>query len=298
MKKQIKKEEMKKKINLIGVSGKKQSGKDLVGKIIQYLIRESFLQEQNFYTENKVYEKYTLLEIINKTTWGIKSLMGWEIKKFADKLKDMVCLIIGCTRADLENEEFKNKELGEQWSKWRISCSTEYHTEEKFFSTKNECLKFKEFETSWLWDEPILIKLTPRLLLQLLGTECGRNIIHPNIWVNSLFSEYNLGRKLKVMNGQGLNIDTTDNWIITDVRFPNELEAIKSRGGISIRVNRHQIIKHSENASYQFNPILDKQHESEKALDLATFDYIIDNNGTIEELVEKVKAILIKEGII
>ena len=35
------------------------------------------------------------------------------------------------------------------------------------------------------------------------------------------------------------------NWIITDVRFPNEADAIKGRGGIIIRVNR----KHGYNNS-------------------------------------------------
>ena len=34
------------------------------------------------------------------------------------------------------------------------------------------------------------LKFTPRLLLQLLGTDAGRNIVHPNIWVNALMSDY------------------------------------------------------------------------------------------------------------
>jgi hypothetical protein len=40
------------------------------------------------------------------------------------------------------------------------------------------------------------------------------------------------------------------------------------------------------------------EHESETALDNAKFDYEIINDGTIEELIEKVKEILIKEKII
>jgi len=44
--------------------------------------------------------------------------------------------------------------------------------------------------------------------------------------------------------------------------------------------------------------ITKSKHPSETALDTATFDYIIDNNGTIEELIIKVKKILIKERII
>ena len=40
------------------------------------------------------------------------------------------------------------------------------------------------------------------------------------------------------------------------------------------------------------------EHISETALDDAKFDYVIENNGTIEELIEQVKKILIKEKII
>ena len=100
------------------------------------------------------------------------------------------------------------------------------------------CSKEKyEEERSINWQTAYKRILTPRLLLQLLGTECGRNIIHPNIWVNSLISEY------KSINNRGQkpkdDIFTFPNWIITDMRFPNELEAIKNRGGISIRVFRN-----------------------------------------------------------
>ena len=37
--------------------------------------------------------------------------------------------------------------------------------------------------------------LTPRKILQLLGTECGREIIHPNIWVNALFTDYKKAKR-------------------------------------------------------------------------------------------------------
>jgi len=117
--------------------------------------------------------------------------------------------------------------------------------------------------TSWY-----IVKLTPRKLLQLLGTEAGRNIIHPNIWVNALFASY-----LK-----------DSNWVVTDVRFPNEAQAIKDRGGITIRVTRPGTATGN--------------HPSEIALDDAKFKYEIINDGSMEELVKKVKEILIKEKLI
>ena len=88
----------------------------------------------------------------------------------------------------------------------------------------------------------------------LVGTEFGRNMIHPNIWVNTLFNRY----------------DKNTNLLITDLRFPNEYDEIKKRGGIVIRINRS-----NENSS---------NHISECALDNHNFDYVINNDRTLEYL--------------
>lgn len=58
------------------------------------------------------------------------------------------------------------------------------------------------------------------------------------------------------------------------MRFPNELEAVKSRGGITVRVKREKAV-----------PRARQLHESETALDGAQFDFTIDNNGSLEDLV-------------
>lgn len=88
------------------------------------------------------------------------------------------------------------------------------------------------------------------------------------------------------LNGSKPNVP---NWIITDVRFPNEAQAIKDRGGILIRVNRPV-------SAIGANKLKHKsitQHPSETALDdYQDWNYIIDNNGTIEDLIEKVEVIL------
>ena len=188
--------------NLIGISGKISSGKDLAGKILNDLSGDIF-----------------------------------ENKKFADKLKDMVCLLIGCTREQLEDREFKEKELGEEWR--------------QYFNDDYDLVCEKESTFSSL--------LTPRKLLQLLGTEAGRQVIHNNIWVNALFADYDTSS----------NYDS--NWIITDVRFPNECQAIKDRGGIVIKINRD-------------SDVVDN-HSSETALDnYDGFDFVVDNNGSIDDL--------------
>ena len=135
--------------------------------------------------------------------------------------------------------------------------------------------------------------MTPRLLLQLLGTEAGRNVIHSDIWVNALFADY-------VCNDCGKQVCSTDeedtgqmihysfpNWIITDVRFPNEAKIIKDKGGIVIRVNRPlERLGNSKLPKLKHTSI--SQHPSETALDnYKNFDHIIENNGSIEDLITK-----------
>lgn len=285
--------------NLIGISGKLQSGKDTITKIIQWLLLN---QDKN----TKIpFDKFDLY----------KEASPWKNVKFADKLKDMVCLILGCTREQLEDPKFKESTLGEEWVKYELRyvshdrlsyCNCpEYY--KKYFCSEEEAIEYIEDDLEVDQDsiEISKIELTPRLLLQLLGTECGRQIIHPDIWVNATFTDFankeewfrketGLTRtEYLIKNGHSDEYKTLNkkffkslpNWIISDVRFPNEAEAIKDRNGILIRVNR--------------SIELESMHESEKALDnYNDWDYVIDNNGTIEDLIEKVKEILIKEKIV
>lgn len=131
---------------------------------------------------------------------------------------------------------------------------------------------------------------TVREFLQLLGTECIRNNLHNNMWVAATFADYKpvQSKSDEEMFEESLILDSTSvhvgypNWIITDTRFPNEAEAIKERGGIVIRVNRK-----SDRDNSDIN-----RHPSETGLDNWNFDYVIDNNGTIEDLIEKVRVIL------
>ena len=323
-----------------------QSGKDTVTKIIQWL-----LLNQDKGTEIP-FDRFDLY----------KEAATWKNVKFADKLKDMVCLLLGCTREQLEDPKFKEKELGEEWWYWKLKVPNhnldrnEKTTLKIMFNTEAEAWEYNDKVLFYNREvcETVLIKLTPRLLLQLLGTECGRNIIHPNIWVNATFADFadkeewfrketGLTRtEYLTKNGHSdeykdLNeqfFKSLPNWIISDVRFPNEAKAIKDRGGINIRVERFTSIKTDlvyfknnagdspingiyrvlevkednctlidDKTGYSFGAWFEeiskiKEHESETALDnYNDWDYVIDNNGTIEDLIEKVKQILIKEKI-
>jgi hypothetical protein len=226
--------------NLIGISGKMGSGKDTVALIIQYLTDEYATKDDltfsQWYGEKE--------ELPNEVQYTASPFI---IKKFAGKLKDIVCLLIGCTRADLENDDFKNTPL------------------------------------SAAWDESHGIN-TPRELLQVLGTDCGRDMIHPNIWVNALFADYKHTKCFYDPEGEQVRMKGLPDWLVTDMRFPNEAKAIEERDGLTIRV-------HTTRAGKVSN------HESETALDSHNFDYVVDNSGSVQDLVDKIKVILVNEKI-
>ena len=203
---------------------------------------------------------------------AIYQAQNWKIVKFADKLKDIVCLLIGCTRQQLEDREFKEKELGEEWGVWKVIRQD--GTQFGGIRANKKDAEFTLSVCSWSNCQVVFEKMTPRKILQQVGTDLFRNQFHPNTWVNATFANYH-----------------DNNWIITDVRFPNELEAIKKHNGITIRINRGLVERTGK-------MIQGPEHISETALDKAEFEYVIDNNGTIEELIEKVREILTKENII
>lgn len=94
-------------------------------------------------------------------------------------------------------------------------------------------------------------------------------------WVAALMNEYTKQTLEWDEEGNSLK-DGYPNWIITDLRFENEFKAIKSIGGICIRIERQDI------------PIIDSI--SETSLDVGfVFDYTIHNNESELELIEKLQ---------
>jgi len=270
---------------LIGISGKIGSGKDTIGNIIQYLTLHKGA-ELNYQPNGEEFKRLmkNFVEIgYMPVPANLES--GWEIKKFAGKLKEIVALLTGCSLDDLEDQEFKSLQLSEEWWTYKHLYTG---------TSLEPCLKYSKRPISDLSPEDFksldntgrITKPTYRLLLQLIGTEAMREVVGENVWVNALFSEY----KSKEWEEQGVYPESK--WIITDMRFPNELKAVEERGGITIRVNRNW--KFVEGLKTVNNNIpLNLQHPSETALDNASFRYIIENNGTIEQLIENVRTLLI-----
>ena len=103
-----------------------------------------------------------------------------------------------------------------------------------------------------------------RALLQRLGTDAGRKVLGEDIWVDTA---------MRGVERTGHNV------VFTDVRFPNEADAIKDRGGMVIRVTRLGTAPVSAA----------EVHPSETALDGYEFDAWINNNGTVEQLHNEVR---------
>ena len=269
---------------IISISGYIGSGKDTVGNILQILIDMPHFS-------NKAVIEYLDKKDIN---------YSYENKKFADKLKDIVCLLIGCTKEQLEDRDFKETSLGEEWTRYSVANGFWSHSDNnpshKRMDSK-QCSKAEyENEVKVNWQTAYKTVYTPRLLLQHIGTELFRNQIIDGIWVNALMSEYKPKEELVGTTPENIQWgEVYPNWIITDTRFPNELQAVKDKGGINIRVNRpkeRELILRNATSIIDTRKTLEPEHKSETALDNATFDYVILNNGTLTDLINECRNII------
>ena len=151
--------------------------------------------------------------------------------------------------------------------------------------------EWREQVDPW-WSERLnMPNLTPRWILQYWGTEVCRRAFHDDIWIASLEN------KLR---------NSTDNIVISDCRFPNEIKSIRNAGGIVIRVIRGEEpnwfeVAVSMNLGSQGNMTwaLSKErmsklgiHASETAWVGTKFDHMLDNNNTIDELFAQIKSII------
>lgn len=99
---------------------------------------------------------------------------------------------------------------------------------------------------------------TTRYAMQTLGTEWGRQLISENLWINIC--------KAKCQTG---------NIVISDVRFPNEVQLVKDLDGVVIKLIR------------SYHTRVDS-HASEKLIKDLPYDHLIVNNSTIEHLQNKI----------
>lgn len=188
------------------------------------------------------------------TVGDILERKGYVKDSFARPLKDAVSCMFGWPRDLLEGDTEVSR-------KWRE-------------------------EPDVYWSEKFGRQFSPRMALQLMGTEAGREVFHKDLWVISLLNR-----------AKGKDV------VVTDVRFKNEIDYIQKNGGKVIRV-----IRGEEPEWYQtalevntLNPNLfnlrhytlqDEVHRSEWDWIGSKFDYTILNDGTLQDLGNSVEAML------
>jgi rhodanese-related sulfurtransferase len=179
---------------------------------------------------------------------------GFAKLSFADAVKDATAAIFGWQRSLLEGDTPESRE-------------------------------FRETKDEW-WSNKFGYDFSPRLALQLMGTEAGRDVFHKDVWV------YALERKMEMYKDV----------VIADVRFPNEIEWMRSKGGFAVRVSRgpdpewyddavlankeHETQEQYIRRSAALNR-MDEEHKihySEWAWAGQIMDYQLDNNGSIPML--------------
>lgn len=249
---------------ILSLSGRMHSGKDTVGKIIQYLTTEASEAGK------AVGMHCTIQEYLLKGDNSCNDV--YQIKKFAYKLKQIATILTGVPIENWEDQDFKSQEMPPEWDQLKQVSENEP-------------------DGNSVGDGYLKVPMTYREFLQKLGTEAVRNGLHTNTWVNALFADYK--NKWENLNPQRIVAseipgEELPNWIISDTRFPNEYEAVKERGGICARITRVD-----KTDTRKFNEVPNWDHPSETSLDGYKFDYYIDNSGSIEDLIEEVRKMLV-----
>ena len=147
-----------------------------------------------------------------------------------------------------------------------------------------ESREWREQKDEW-WSNRLDREITPRWVLQNWGTEVFRRHFHDDIWIASVEN--------KLRNSH-------DNIVITDCRFPNEIQGIQKAGGKIVWVQRGELpdwyataIEANRGSNVAQNELkMRKIHASESSWAGTDFDVVVNNNGTIEELYAQLRSLV------
>ena len=151
---------------------------------------------------------------------------------------------------------------------------------------------WRETPDAW-WSEQLGKEITPRHMMQQFGTQIIRRHVHTDFWVMRT-------RKL-------IQSDLTRSWVITDVRFPNEIRMIRDMGGQIVRVHRGDQPEWEARATWIhaqpswlqpvwlfLNPQVAVVHESERAWLPHDVDHHVHNHTTVKDVHAQVDALMHK----
>ncbi len=152
-----------------------------------------------------------------------------------------------------------------------VSCM--FNWDREMLEGKTESSRYWREQPDKFWSEKFGKPVTPRWVLQHFGTEVMRQNMHDAIWIDSCLMRYN-------------GTPT----VIADTRFQNELKMIQKSGGILILVKRGELPSREEMEAKG-------AHKSEWDWMGWDFDFVIENDGTKEELFQKVDDLIVSNKI-
>lgn len=219
--------------------------------------------------------------------------------KYSYELKRLVAFILDVPIEKLEDRAFKSQvikdmEITQLVYKFMSPYAIQYKTVNVSSQIFNEKMIDSYLEEGFEYIDHRVIDVTPRWLLQNIGTNCFREIISKDFWVWKTFQNFN----------------SDSRWIISDVRYPeNEGKIIQQHNGVLIGVKRKFSLRYplyaeleDKNDPYAIpfklkdvdrDLYLTLVSDSEKASNnLSWCDYVITNDGTLEELKQSVNDLL------
>ena len=149
-----------------------------------------------------------------------------------------------------------------------------------------ESREWREQVDPWWAARLNMPELTPRWVLQQWGTEVCRKSFHDDIWI--------AGLENKLRN-------TSDNVVISDCRFPNEIQAIRNQGGKIVQIQRG-VMPHWYDIATQANRGVESArrfletegiHASETSWIGERFDHCVDNNRGLDHLYAQLKSLVL-----
>ena len=190
-----------------------------------------------------------------------------------------ICGLIGCgkrTVGDILVEEYGFTKLSFA-DKLKDGVATVFNWDRAMLEGDTvESREWRETQDDF-WSRETGRTITPRLVLQEFGTDCMRHGFDDSIWVSLVKQELVKYPK--------------KNFVIPDVRFPNEANMIKSIHGEVWRVRRGQDPVWMR--MYQDIGVEPKEvHESEWRWAKVDFNNVIYNDLGIDELKSQVKGLL------
>ena len=186
---------------------------------------------------------------------------GYNKESFANSVKDSVAAVFGWDRGMLEGDTAESRIIREK--------------------------------PDAFWSEKLGRPFSPRMALQLMGTEAGRDVFHPDLWIFTVLRR----------------MQENKNYVLADVRFPNEIQRIREVGGKIVWVRRGDLPEWYETAAKQNTTPEDEQyilqdhdqlmeqkypdvHFSEWAWIGQPIDAVITNDSSMDDLYRQIDLLL------